>query len=68
MKANIKKTKTIEVKVDGFKTEIEDGKMEYTKLTCLITNDSMGKTLSINDEETQFTIPFEAIERYFRSY
>lgn len=62
MKANIKK-----VKVDGFKTEFEDGKMEYTKLTCLITNDSMGKTLSINDEKTQFTIPFEAIERYFRS-
>lgn len=33
---------------------------------CIITNDEIGKTLSINDGNVQFTIPFEPIERYLK--
>ena len=33
---------------------------------CIITNDEIGKTLSINDGNMQFTIPFEPIERYLK--
>lgn len=36
------------------------------KLECIITNDEIGKTLSINNGEIQFTIPFEPIERYLK--
>ncbi len=33
---------------------------------CIIINDEIGKTLSINDGNVQFTIPFEPIERYLK--
>lgn len=33
---------------------------------CIITNDEIGKTLSINDGNVQFTIPFEPLERYLK--
>ena len=33
---------------------------------CIITNDEIGKTLSINDGNVQFTIPFEPIERFLK--
>lgn len=42
------------------------GKMQKQKLTCIISNDENGKTLSINDEIVQLTIPFEPIERYLK--
>lgn len=35
-------------------------------LECTITNDEHGKTLSIFDGHTQFTIPFEPIEKYLK--
>lgn len=35
-------------------------------LNVLITNDENGKTLSINDGEKQFSIPFEPIERFLK--
>lgn len=38
----------------------------HTKLDVLITNDSRGKTLSINNDDIQFTIPFEPIEQYLK--
>ena len=40
--------------------------MQKQKLTCIISNDENGKTLSINDEIVQLTIPFEPIERYLK--
>lgn len=39
---------------------------EPRELTCIITNDERGKTLSIGDGTLQFTIPFEPIERYLK--
>lgn len=36
------------------------------KLRCICTNDEIGKTLSINNGVTQFTIPFEAVEECFK--
>ena len=37
-----------------------------TMLNCIITNDEIGKTLSIGTEQLMFTIPFEAVEQYLR--
>ena len=37
-----------------------------TKFRCIITNDEVGKTLSIDNGEIQFTIPFEPIAKYLR--
>lgn len=36
------------------------------KLTVIISNDSIGKTISIKDGKTQFTIPFEPLEKYLK--
>lgn len=58
------KNKTISVEGGVFYGGI--GKMEKQKLTCIITNDERGKTLSINDGVVQFTIPVEPIERYLK--
>lgn len=35
-------------------------------LNVIITNDEIGKTISIGNGKTQFTIPFEPIERYLK--
>ena len=52
------------VKVKGF---------YHTKYTtiekdieCVITNDKIGKTLSIVIGEAMFTIPFESVEEYLK--
>ena len=37
------------------------GTMEVT-----VTNDEKGKTISVGNGTTQFTIPFEPIERYLK--
>lgn len=42
------------------------GRNTAERLECTIINDNTGKTLSINDGKKQFTIPFEAVERYLR--
>ena len=58
------KWKNKKVKVNGvFYTNMS---MCMKEFECIITNDNHGKTLSINDGKTQFTIPFEPIERYLR--
>lgn len=44
----------------------KDGPICPTTFECIITNDEKGKTLSINNGEIQFTIPFEPIERYLK--
>lgn len=38
----------------------------HTKLDVIITNDSIGKSISINNGDMQFTIPFEPIEQYLK--
>lgn len=37
-----------------------------TNLEVIVSNDSIGKTISINNGEMQFTIPFEPIEKYLK--
>lgn len=38
-----------------------------TTFEVIVSNDSIGKTISINNGEMQFTIPFEPIEQYLNS-
>ena len=35
-----------------------------TTVCCIITNDEIGKTLSVGNGQIFFIIPFEAIEKY----
>lgn len=37
-----------------------------TTVNCIITNDEIGKTLSVGNEQIMFTIPFETIEKYLK--
>ena len=54
------------IKVKGFVSSIISIKPKLTELSCTITNDEKGKTLSIDNEVFQFTIPFESIEEYLK--
>ena len=42
-----------------------DSKITVMGLRCICTNDEKGKTLSIDDGNIQFTIPFEALAECF---
>ena len=66
MKANTKEIKNAKVTVTGFVYDDVKRTAEAQRLECIITNDRFGKTLSINDGKKQFTIPFEAVEKYLR--
>ena len=54
------------VKVKGLVSSIISMQPKEAVITCTITNDEKGKTLSIDNEVFQFTIPFEAIEEYLK--
>lgn len=43
-----------------------NAELKYQRLTleAIITNDEFGKTLSLNDGNIQFTIPFEPLQKY----
>ena len=41
-------------------------KLEQVKFECTITNEGHGKTLSISDGKTQFSIPFSQIEEHLK--
>lgn len=60
-----KKIRNLHVPVEGGVCR-QDGSFTMTRLNCIITNDEIGKTLSIGDGNVQFTIPFEAVERYLK--
>ena len=60
------KCKNQEVTVDGCIFVEAFDKVAFQKLTCIITNDEKGKTLSIDNGMIQFTIPFEPIEKYLK--
>lgn len=53
------------VKVRGL-YQTDNGTMIATDLNCIITNDEVGKTLSIGTEQCMFTIAFEQIEKYLK--
>jgi hypothetical protein len=57
------KNKWIEVK--GL-YQTANGTIIPTTLHCIVTNDEVGKTLSIGTERVMFTIPFEAVEKYLK--
>lgn len=60
------KCKNKSVKVIGLRG-VDDGKtlkVNRQVLECIITNDDIGRTLSVNDGKTQFTFPFEPIVKY----
>lgn len=55
---------SLRVCLQGF-MQIQDTVVKK-RLTCIITNDRLGKTLSICNDDFCFTIPFEPIERYLK--
>lgn len=59
------KCKNKEIKVNGV---FYDGKTSFApiQLYCICTNDENGKTLSIDNGNIQFSIPFEAVEECFK--
>ena len=59
------KCKNKEVTVRGF-TYIEGLGAKIQDLRCICSNDEKGKTLSIDNEAFQFTIPLEPLEEIFR--
>ena len=63
---NWHKCKNKEVWVEGVRFDDAEGKIDQMKLRCIITNDEIGKTLSIDDGKVQYTIPFERVERYLK--
>lgn len=40
--------------------------MKESIISCIITNDRIGKSLTIGNDEIMFEIPFEKIEEYLR--
>lgn len=59
-----KEIKNKHIKVDGlFMTQRMIAPIPVN-FEVIVTNDSTGKTLSINNGDIQFTIPFEPIESY----
>lgn len=61
-----KKIKNLHVRVSGGVNVSGSAFLVPKILDCIITNDEIGKTLSINDGNVQFTIPFEPLERYLK--
>lgn len=56
--------KNLHLKVVG---SVSDGIILQCKtLEVIVTNDSIGKTISIHDGERMFTIPFEPIEIFLK--
>jgi len=49
-----------ELVINGFEVT-ESGAMQRKVLNVNVTSDKMGKTLSINNGKTQFTIPLEKV-------
>lgn len=58
------KCKNKEVRVSGFCYNDVTDMIQPTMLRCIITNDEIGKTLSIDNGIQQFTIPVEPIMKY----
>lgn len=61
-----KKVKNLHVHVSGGVNASGSAFLVPKMFDCIITNDEIGKTLSINDGNVQFTIPFEPLERYLK--
>ena len=62
MEVHTMKCKDKTVYVDGVALYPLEPMPTLVQLRCIVTNDGKGKTLSVDDGRTQFTIPFERIE------
>ena len=61
------KEKNKHLKVKGAVNHVlRAGIQANVPLDVIITNDEVGKTLSIDNGIVQFTIPFEPIEKYLK--
>ena len=60
------KCKGKEVKVKGLVYNDASQQIRSCNLRVICTNDEKGKTLSIDNGLLQFTIPFEAVQEYFK--
>ena len=60
------KCRNKEIIVKGILYDVMQRKSIKTTFTCVVTNDEIGKTLSIGNNEIQFTIPFEPLEKYLK--
>ena len=60
------KCKNKEFYVKGAVYNDASGSLRVCTFRVLCTNDKKGKTLSIDNGLLQFTIPFEAVEEYFK--
>jgi hypothetical protein len=58
--------KNKEVLVYGIRFDDAKGEVSRTKFRCIVTNDKMGKTLSMDDGKVQYSIPFEPLENYLK--
>lgn len=54
------------VKVKGFYHTKQNARPVIKDIECIITNDKVGKTLSVVVGEAMITIPFETIEEYLK--
>lgn len=61
-----KEIKNKRVMVNGIEHSIMSVRPKEKPLYITITNDRIGKTLSIANENLQFTIPFEPIEDFLK--
>lgn len=61
-----KKIKNLHIRVDGAVNVSGSPFLVPKMFDCIITNDEIGKTLSINDGNVQFIIPFEPIESFLK--
>ena len=60
------KCRNKEIIVKGILYDDRQRKSVEKTFTCIVTNDEIGKTLSIGNNEIQFTIPFEPLEKYLK--
>lgn len=60
------KCKNREISVRGMEYNDKTGKLKIKELRCIVTNDEKGKTISVDNGETQFTFPFEPLEKYLK--
>ena len=66
MKAHLENTiSNAKIPVKGFVID-KSCVMKKENFICIVSNDNIGKTLTIHNADTGFTIPFEPIERYLK--
>jgi hypothetical protein len=58
------KCKNKEICVRGIEYNDKQDTVTMSNLRVIVTNDEKGKSISIDNGEVQFTIPFEPLQQY----